>query len=223
MPGARLLFLVNEASFFVSHRLPIAIAAQATGYQVTVACPSSDAVATIKAAGLRHVPIRGRRGRAGVPHELAMAASVLTLLWRERPHLVHLITAKPILYGGFAARLLSIPAVAAVSGMGYIFTRSGKHANGLRALIIAGYRLALHRPGAFAIFQNEADRALFRDKRLTWPGHDTVFHGSGTDLDAFDPAPPENGRPLVVLPARMLRDKGVFEFVEAARLLQARG
>jgi glycosyltransferase involved in cell wall biosynthesis len=222
MSRLKLLYLVNEGSFFVSHRLAVARAAQGAGYDVTVACPTSPATAHIEQAGLRHVSVRSHRGLAGPAHELASLFAVIGLLRRERPALVHLVTAKPILFGGLAARLFSVPAVAAVSGMGYAFTGPEDRASSLRKVILAGYRAALHRPDAHAIFQNEADRAFFNERKIIWPGRDVLFHGSGVDLNAFDPQPPPPRRPRVVLPARMLRDKGVYEFVEAARLLKQR-
>nr|WP_166177841.1 glycosyltransferase family 4 protein [Altererythrobacter segetis] len=223
MSKPKLLYLVNEGSFFVSHRLPIARAAKDAGYDVLVACPDSAATERIERAGLRHVPIRGYRGLAGVIRELAALLAVMRLLRRERPDLVHLITAKPILFGGIAARLAAIPVVAAISGMGYAFTGPEDRVPRLKRVLLAGYRAALHRPKAYAIFQNDADRSFFRQQNICWPGRDLLIPGSGVDLDLFDPKPPPQRRPRVVLPARMLRDKGVFEFVEAARLLREQG
>lgn len=220
----RLLFTVNDAGFFLSHRLPIALAAKAEGFDVQVATGPGAAVARIVAHGFPHhaVPI-SRRGRN--PWTEAKAIWALYRLYRSlRPDLVHHVTIKPVLYGGIAARLAGVPAVvSAVSGLGYVFVRHGPASAMLRAIVKAAYRIALHRQGARVIFQNPDDHREFVEQGLVAAKACVLIKGSGVDIGRFAPTPEPAGAPRVVLAARMLWDKGVGEFVEAARLLNKDG
>ena len=218
------MFTVNDAGFFLSHRLPIAQAAAAAGYEVHVATAPGPAVERVRDQGLAHhaVPL-SRRGLNPFA-ELRTLWSLARLYRRLRPELIHQVTSKPVLLGGLAARLAGAPAVvSAVSGLGYLFITRGWAAAALRGLIKLGYRLALRRPGARVIFQNPDDRRKFLDQGLIEAGADVLIKGSGVDTARFAPSPEPDGEPLVVLPARMLRDKGVAEFVAAARALRAEG
>ncbi|SEL60746.1 Glycosyltransferase involved in cell wall bisynthesis [Ectothiorhodospira marina] len=149
--------------------------------------------------------------------------AIARLVRREQPDILHLVTIKPVLYGGIAARLLGVPGVvSAISGMGYLFTegRSGL----LQRLSRLMYRLALRHPHGRVIVQNEADRDALRAMGALREGADVLIPGSGVDLDVYSPSPiPSGDSPIVLLPARMLWDKGVGEFVEAARQLLEQG
>ncbi|MDZ7809389.1 MAG: glycosyltransferase family 4 protein [Arhodomonas sp.] len=139
-----------------------------------------------------------------------------------RPDLVHLVTIKPVLYGGLMARLLRVPAaVAAISGMGFLFT-GGRRGPARRAAELL-YRLALGHGNGRVMVQNTTDRDGLRAMGALRRGQEVLIPGSGVDLDRFRPVPLPDGEPLVVLPARMLWDKGVGEFVAAAVRLRDRG
>ncbi|RMD65445.1 MAG: glycosyltransferase family 1 protein [Alphaproteobacteria bacterium] len=230
VPGRRaprLLFTVNDAAFFVSHRLPIARAAAAAGYDVHVATAPGAAVSEIVSAGLIHHRVPLSRSGLNPGAEIRTFLALATLFRRLRPDLVHLVTIKPVIYGGLAARLTRCPAVvSAVPGLGSLFVARGVSAAVLRAGATFAYRLALgHRHGR-VIFQNPDDRDWFIGRGLVKRDRWVLIKGSGVDMARFAPMPepPESlGPPVVVLPARMLRDKGVAEFVAAARALRARG
>jgi len=220
--ASRLLYVVNDAGFFLSHRLPIALAARDAGYDVAIACPADDKSSKIIAAGLRHIELPLPRGGLGPLGELRAILALDRLFASFKPDLAHLITSKPIIYAGLVSRRRGIPAVAAVSGLGHVFIDGGLKAKMLRPLALLGYRLAMGRKGLFPIFQNRDNLALFRDAGALRE-EPTLIRGSGTDLAMFDPEPADNLVPRLVLPARMLFAKGVAEFVEAARILRARG
>ncbi len=228
MPGKdsdapRLLFIAPDAAFFVSHRLNLATAAVARGYQVAVACPPGPAVAAIVSAGAEHIPFPVVRRSANLFRELHSLLSIWRAIGRFRPRLVHLITSKPILYGGACCRLLGIPSVSAVSGLGYLFVTSSLRARLLRAIVKAGYRFALNGRRSFIVFQNRDDLQLFRSSGIVTHDRVVMIPGSGTDLAGFRQQPLPAGPVIVVLPARMIRDKGVLEFIAAARILRAKG
>lgn len=219
-----LLIVVNDPAFFVSHRLPLARRARQEGFEVHVATGPGERVHDIEGAGLHFHRLPLQRSGRNPLQELRLLVALLRLYRRLRPELVHLVTIKPLLYGGLIARLYRIPGtVSAVSGMGYLFT--GQRKGFSRRFAESLYRLALRHRNSRVIVQNETDRARLYEIGALREGHDVLIPGSGADLDFFQPAPlpKTDGPPLVVLPARMLWDKGIGEFVEAARQLAQRG
>lgn len=220
----RLLIIVNDPAFFCSHRMPVALGARADGHEVHVATCAGPDVALISAAGFPHhaLPI-SRSGRNPLA-ELRSFVSIIWLMIRLKPSLVHLVTIKPVLYGGIAARLLGIHGVvAAVSGLGFVFSGPEKTNKLIRWGVLRLYKLALGKANLRVIFQNPDDCAALVDAGVVKPHKVEMVRGSGVDLNAYYPSSDAEGYPLVVMAARLLWDKGVGEFVDAARLLRKRG
>lgn len=221
----RLLFLLNDAPFFVTHRLPLAVAARQAGFEVHVAVPHDEAaVETIQSAGITHHDVPLRRGARGLVGEMKLVAAYWRLFGSLRPDLLHAVTMKPVLYGGLVARLRHVPAVVhAITGLGYLFLIEGAFARLQRAAVMALYRIALAHPNLRAVFQNPDDLALFTRRRAVRPGTHVTIRGCGVDLDEFAPAPEPPEPAVVLFPARIIGDKGVREFVNAARMLAEEG
>jgi len=135
------------------------------------------------------------------------------------PTLVHNVTVKPVLYGTLAARLAGVQGIVnAISGLGYAFSDKSRWV--LAAVLRQAYRFALHGARVHVIFQNDDDAREFAAAGLVRASQITKIRGSGVDLRHFWPADEDSTEPpLVLLPARMLRDKGITEFVRAAQLL----
>ena len=216
MARPKLVYLVTEDWYFVSHRLPLAVAAQEAGYAVTVVTRCGDKCAAIRAAGIEVIDFAmARRGLNpfGLMREILFVAR---LYRRLKPDLVHHVALRPVVVGGLAARLAGVRGViSAIAGMGYAFTggRGGVLAAVLRGLL----RLVLGR--GIVIVQNPDDRRAVErlgadDQRVR------LIAGAGVDVLRFSPRPEPEGRPVVLLAARLLWDKGVGEFVEAARQLR---
>lgn len=215
----KILYVVNDADFFLSHRLPIAKAAQASGYEVHIATPMGASVKKIVSEGLAFYPIALDRSRANPLSEIKSLWSLYRLYRELQPDLVHHVTIKPILYGGMMARLARVPAVvSAVSGLGYLFLVGGIKGAFVRLITKKLYRLALGKRN-FVIFQNPDDLRLFLQNGLVDEFRSVLIKGSGVDINKFTPVPISNDIPTVVLASRMLWDKGVGEFVEAAGIL----
>jgi glycosyltransferase involved in cell wall biosynthesis len=213
----RLLFVVNNPAFFLSHRLPLALGARDAGFEVHVATMDGASVAQITACGLRHHVIPMSRSGKNPIQEIHTIHALWRLYRRLRHSVVHAVTIKPVRYGGIAARLAGVPAfVAAVSGLGFVFTRSGQGFNFVRAAAIALYRLALGHPNSRVIFQNTDDRDLLSDAGVVRPEQVVLVRGSGVDLDRFQVTPEPEGAPVAIMAARLLHDNGVREFVAAA-------
>ncbi len=221
----RLLFVVNNPAFFTSHRLPVAQAAQRAGYDVHVATMDGPAVADIVALGMTHHVIPMTRSGKHPLQELGTLLALLRLFRRLRPRVVHLVTIKPVLYGGIAARLARVPGmVAAISGLGFVFLSNSLKMRLVRSVVARLYRLALGHPNSRVIFQNASDRDLLKSLGAVRDEQVVLIRGAGVDLNRCQALPEPAAPPVVAtMVARLLRDKGVWEFVEAARLLRARG
>jgi glycosyltransferase involved in cell wall biosynthesis len=137
---------------------------------------------------------------------------------------MHTVTIKPVIYGGIVARLLGVPRlVSAVTGLGQVFTDKKSVPSPVRALALSLYRLALGHKNSRTIFQNPDDRTFMVEAKLVSADRTALIRGSGVDMSYFAPRPEPPGPGVVILPARLLWDKGIGEFVEAARLLREAG
>lgn len=224
-PMPKLLFLVSEDWYFVSHRLPLAVAAKNAGFDVAVVTRVGEAGGKIKAAGVRLIPVSFNRSGINPLDALKTLADLRAIYRAEAPDIVHHVAMKPVVYGSIAAMATGIQnRVNALMGLGYVFASSDLKARLLRAPVKMLLAIALKAPRTRIIVQNRDDLEFFAGTGLARAQDLRLIRGSGVDPDQFSPADAAgNGPPVVVLPARMLRDKGVVEFVEAARLLKTRG
>ena len=218
------LFVVNSPEFFLSHRLPLAVAVRATGFTVHIATGFGPACKEIAELGFEHhlLPI-SRSGRNPLA-ELRTLWGLYRLMRTISPDLVHLVTIKPVLYGGLMARLSGVPAmVAAIPGLGTVFVDRDQRRSWIRRGVEWLYRLALGHPNVKVIFQNPDDRAALTDMGAVSKDKTALIRGSGVSLASCPMRPDPEGVPVVTFAARLLEDKGVREFVEAARVLKERG
>jgi glycosyltransferase involved in cell wall biosynthesis len=221
----RLLFVVTEDWYFWSHRLPMAQAAQAAGFDVAVATRVTDHGARIAAQGFRLIPLQklSRQGR-NPWGELAAIAELRAVYRREKPEVLHHVALKPVLYGALAARLAGVSGVVnAMAGLGFVFTAQSLKARLLKPLVSAAFRFLLRRKGSVLLVQNSDDRAVFLNAGLITPQAVRLIPGSGVDISGFTPQPEASGEIVALFVARLLWDKGLGDLVEAARLLRKRG
>ncbi|KQP14322.1 glycosyltransferase family 4 protein [Pseudorhodoferax sp. Leaf267] len=220
----KLLYFISEDWFFCSHFLDRAKAAQQAGYEVVVLTRLREHEGLLRNAGFRLIQLHMERGGTNPLRELGVLRQVWRVYRAERPDLVHHIALKPILYGSLVARWLGSRAVVnAPVGMGYVFTAQGSRGRLLRALVRRALQALLNPPGSKVVFENEEDLAASVRSGSVGQPDAVLIRGAGVDTEVFAPVAPPAGTPIVVLAARMLRDKGVVEFVEAAGLLRARG
>lgn len=223
MAARRLLFVAPSARFFLSHRAVLGEAAIADGFDVAVACPADELASDITSMGMRHFDIPLWRAGMSPLRELRTLRGLVGVFRAFKPDLAHLITAKPALHGGIASRLSRTPSITAVTGLGNLFTRDDWRAHLLQSVLLWLYRFALRRRENHFIFQNSDDREIFATYGLLDRSEVTTLPGSGVDLAEIKPEPMPAGAPLVLMPSRMLADKGVREFAEAARMLKSKG
>ncbi|MFC3227234.1 glycosyltransferase family 4 protein [Marinibaculum pumilum] len=224
-PRGRILYLSHEALFFTTHRMPVGVAMREAGFDVHVAAPPDPrGIERIERAGLTFHPIPLARGGRNPLAELKLLASISYIVGQVEPDLVHHVSMKPVIWGGIATRLLGVPAVVhAITGLGYLFIRSGPVAWAQRQAVKALFRFAIGHGNGRVIFQNGDDRDLFLRHRLARPERIVMIRGCGVDMTEFSPAPEPEGPPVVMFPARLIGDKGLNEFIAAARILKDRG
>ena len=216
----KLLFVVTEDWYFVSHRLPLAVAAQKAGFNVSVATREGKHGETIRAVGIRLIPFSLSRRRGNPLREVV---ALVRLYHRERPDIVHHVALKPIVFGALAAWIAQVPAqVNAVAGLGSLFTATTGMTSLIRPLVRWTLARLLNSRGSLTIVQNPEDRALLIRSYLP-ESRLRLIRGAGVDTTSFFPRPKPSEMVCIVLAARMLWAKGVGEFVEAARLLTQAG
>jgi len=219
----RLLIVVNEIESFFNHRAPHAAAARDAGYEVHIAMQQAAAARARDAYGFTFHSLPLTRGLGAPWHNIAAAYALRRLLRAIRPALVHAYTLKPVLVAGLVCRSAGVPFVASITGTGSWFVATRWHEHAVRAVLLPPLRLATGK-AAQVMVQNQTDAGLVHDSLRVPPPRITCTRGSGVDLSVFHPAATPAAEPVqVVLAARMIADKGISDFVAAARLLTQRG
>lgn len=218
------MFLVTEDWYFFSHRFELAIAARRAGYDVVIATRVDQHGKRITDAGFTLRAVAFNRSGLNPLEEFRTLMHLVSLYRREAPDIVHHVALKPVIYGSVAARIVGVSGVVnALGGLGYVFSSTGLRAKILRWIVKPVLKFALGGKNARLIVQNSGDRDLIVAGRLANAGSIHLIRGAGVDPKAYRQVAVASEMPLVILPARLLREKGVGEFVEAARLLRAQG
>ena len=218
------VFLIGEDWFFASHFRVRALAARAAGWRVTILTRTGRAVDALRAEGFEVIDVDFRRARLNPLAEFRLLRSIAGHYRALKPDLAHHIALKPIVLGSIAAGLAGVPAVInAPVGLGYVFSSDQLKARLLRPVVRAAMNRLIGARGALAVFENEEDRADAVRVRAIPAERTTVIGGAGVDLAAFHPVPKPEAPVRVVLGARLLRQKGVLDFIAAARILRERG
>jgi glycosyltransferase involved in cell wall biosynthesis len=218
----RLLYLVSEDWYFLSHRLPMARAARDAGYDVHVATRVVGGGAAIAAEGFTIHPLTWRRGSTN-PVEFAKAVAEVRKVYRTlAPHFVHQVAFWPSIVGSLAAGGLPIRRVSALAGLGFAFTSKSLKAHAIRSLLRPFLRHLLGGPHAAVLVQNPDDRAAMSavgiaDERIF------LIPGSGVDTSHLHAQPEPSGPITMAYVGRLLDDKGLRTLVAAHALLASRG
>ncbi|HAS8154962.1 glycosyltransferase family 4 protein [Vibrio vulnificus] len=219
----KLLFVVNVDWFFVSHRLPIALKAIEHGYDVHLACAFSDKKNLLEKYGITCHNIAFSRSGNSLKNELNTIAAIRRVLTEIAPDVVHAVTIKPVIYTGLALKSITRPPafVAAISGLGYVFTASTLRAKFTKSLVSLMYKFALRSKRKVVIFQNTSDEKILSDIVNLPPRDRTLIKGSGADLSVYNFQPESIAKIKVVsMACRLLKEKGVYQFVEAAKIVK---
>jgi glycosyltransferase involved in cell wall biosynthesis len=210
---------INACWNFINFRAGLVRALVRAGHQVIAIAPSDPLSSRLEALGCRFVPLAMDSKSTSPLNDLKLTADYRRILRRERPDVYLGYTIKPNVYGSLAAHSLGIPVINNISGLGTAFIRQGW----LNRIVRWLYRTALSR-SRIVFFQNRDDRDLFTGLKLVDPARTRLLPGSGIDLADFRPEASEQDgarTPVFLMIARLLTDKGVNEYVEAARLVRA--
>jgi glycosyltransferase involved in cell wall biosynthesis len=210
------LLTVNAAWNVWNFRRPVLDALRARGDRITVLAPPDGAEAHLLRGGAQYVPLAMDVRGLNPLHDAALAWRMDRHFHTQAPDVILSWTIKANIFGALAARRRGIPFIPNVSGLGTAFLSGGA----LQRLVEGLYRIAF-RGLDTVFFQNPEDRNLFLARGLVHEGQAYLLPGSGIDLVRFAPAPWPEGPPVFLMIARLLRDKGVIEFVQAARRVRA--
>jgi len=220
----KIFLVVNVDWFFLSHRLPIALEAKKRGYEVTIfAIEEGGHGEEIRQYGLKFVPLPTSRSGTNIFIEMKVLVFLFKYYRKERPDIVHHVAVKPVTYGSVAAKLAKIPRVInALSGLGFLFINAEDNKIA-HTLVNTIFRYGFKNNNLRFILQNKDDFQMIQKMEVLQAHQISIIKGSGVDLEEFyfsEENLIQGEKIKVLLAARMLWDKGVGEFVEAARILQ---
>jgi glycosyltransferase involved in cell wall biosynthesis len=224
--GRRLLLFISEDWYYWSHRRPIARRALQQGYRVGIVTRVSSLKRAMQQQGLCVFPLNHFVRRVKNPlNEIRSFIELVSVYRRFRPAISHHVALKLVLLGTLAAYLSNTPVIVnALAGLGFLFTQQGPHHRLLQRGVLWAFRVLFRSRRVHIIVQNQDDRRVLIDHRVARPDQIHLIPGSGVDPELFVPTektPP--GPPVIMLASRMLWDKGIAEFVEAARQINADG
>ena len=220
MKKIKLLFIVNVDWFFISHRLPIAKAAIDNGYEVHIATTITKFEKKLKKEGLMVHSLNFKRSGSNPLILINSFIQILFLYYRIKPNLVHLVTIQPVLLGSIAAKFnSSISVVAAVSGLGYVFSSRGFYSKIRRFIVVNMYKFAFTKKKICVIFQNQTDLQTIVQQTGIERAKVTLIKGSGVDLRKYSNTPILKGNYSVLFAGRLLKSKGLLEFLYVASRL----
>ena len=217
----KLFIVVNQDCFFLSHRLPIGMAAKDAGYDVTILSEDTGVSDKIREAGLKTINLPINKAGTNIKDEIKTFFFLYKLFQREKPDIVHLVGLKTMLWGSLACRLAGVKAmVSAVSGLGVLFDEEHNHSFMTRS-ILKVMRVTHKKKRLAVIFQNNDDKAIFLNAKIMKEEQCAFTNGSGINLQNYDYTPePTNGLIKIIFTARMVEDKGTFILIDAAKKLE---
>lgn len=222
----KVLLFANTDWYLYNFRLSFAHYLREHGYEVVLVSPPGEYGAKLIQAGFRWIPVPLNRRSLNPVKEILFLRELTLLYKHERPDLVHHFTIKCVVYGGVAARFANVPAqVGAVAGMGYVFTSRALRAKVLRPIVRTLLKGAIDQERGMLIVQNSDDLHDFIRADLVSRDRVALIHGSGVDMTRFTPrqARANHGPLRILFAARLLRDKGLYELMEAVKILTDKG
>jgi glycosyltransferase involved in cell wall biosynthesis len=223
MNNRKILFISNADWFFWGHALQVARAARDSGCQVYVLAKISQDSERFASEGFILLPWSIRRGSLNPVSECDALLQVVRTCRDLRPDLIHGLSLKQAVYGGIAGRVLGIPTLSAITGLGHVFAAKSLGMRALRRVLLALLRLSQRAGSAVLTVENSDDLELLVDSRAVQPDRALVIRGAGVNTEFYVPQPEAEGVPVVALASRLLWYKGVGEFCAAADILRREG
>lgn len=216
----KLLYFVSEDWYFLSHRLQLAKKAQACGCEVILVARVGDKRGVIEAEGIRVVPLNIQRGKINPFSDILLIWRLFSIVRQERPDIIHNVALKPVLYGSLVGKLLRVKKIInSFGGMGFLYSSRTIKARILAPLASLFIRLVHLGQGIVVIVQNRDDQLWLENSCGISASKLRLVKGSGVDAKTTLALPEPGGEFTVALVGRMLEDKGVREFCEAASIV----
>lgn len=220
----RLIYFVTEDWYFLSHRLELARAATQDGFSVTLVTNTNGREEEIIQAGIDLIPLKIRRRSLNPFHLLLIIGKLVHIYSKANPLIVHNIAMFPVIVGGIAARITGLRRVInTLPGTGYVFSSNEVKSRVIRPFFRTLLRKLLTRSGQVLIMQNQEDREWAIREISCRSENVKLIKGSGVDMEIYKPHKETADSPVVIMASRMIWDKGVGDFVEAAKKLRSRG
>lgn len=221
MKNKRVLFVITEDWALISHRLHLVDSAIKAGFEVGLLTRINDHYNILKARNINIFEWKLKRRSLNPFPEILAITSLYKTLWLFRPDIIHAVALKPVIYTGLARIFfLKTGFIAALGGLGYLFNSKSFQANILRPITKIFLKLALLRQKTRIILQNKDNIKTIINMNLIDMKNIRLIKGAGVEIEKFIPTPIPKGIPIIILPGRLLSDKGVFEFVKVAEKIK---
>ena len=220
----KIFYVVNVDWFFTSHRKELAIEGIMRGYEVFLLTKDTGEFETLKKLGLKTIDIPFDRKKSSFFSDFKVFLKLCLLYNKYKPDIIHHVTLKPIIFGSLASVFFSRKSkiINAVSGLGYAFTKTNRSILKSTILLSLKFVIYLNKKNIKFIFQNLSDKNLFLKEKISFNISSFIIKGSGVDEHIFKPKNKviKQGEIIrITLLARMLKDKGVLEFIKAAQII----
>lgn len=225
MKNKKLVFVVNVDWFFISHRLPIALEAISDGYEVHLICNDTGKTKELVKLGIHVHNVTFSRSGGGLANEVQSLMHLRRTFINIKPDIIHAVTIKPVIYSGLNLHFLKKKPnfVAAISGLGYVFSASNFRAKITKSIVSILYKFAFFHKSKTVIFQNTTDEKILSSVTNLQESEKVLIKGSGADLGVYKYCREPDSNPIkVVMACRLLKEKGVYEYIEAAKIVHSK-
>jgi glycosyltransferase involved in cell wall biosynthesis len=218
------LMVVKNLRFFYSHFMPMAMAVQRAGWEVWVVAAANDNPQRLLDAGMNYIELEKEGGHWNFVKSIRSLIAIRAAQRKISPQVIHFIYLKNVLLGSILARFSNAPAMlGAVTGLGSLFAQDRFSYRFVRSAVLLGLRWGFQHPNAVLAFDNGYDRDYFVAHHVLSKSRTVIIPGAGVEVDEIRPMPAPTGIPVILCACRMIRDKGILELAEAARILRRRG
>ncbi len=212
----KILFVINDIDFFISHRLPLAIAARKKNFEVFICAPTElKKIKFLKKFGIKIIPIKLSRSNKNIFKDIVLFISLYKIIKKLKPDILQLITIKPLLYGGIISKILNIKlTIFSFSGLGHIYYSNSNFIKKV-ALLILKFSISNNRK-CVVFLQNRHNFNYLKKNKILKNNKICFTKGSGVNLNIYKPSKKRFKKVTITLPSRMSSEKGIYEFVEAS-------
>ena len=221
MDNKKIIYLVTEDWYFCSHRLSLAVAAKNTGFEVIVVTRVKNHRDEIERNGIKIINIDFHRRSKNIFKMFMTIRQIINIYIQERPLLVHHISLKPVVLGTVASLITRVPFVVnALTGLGSVFVSESLIVKTIKIILVEPILNILFSNNTWIILQNIDDKKRLKLLGVISESRSVLIRGSGVNTSQYINTPEKDGDPIVVFASRMIKHKGVAEFVAAAESLK---